>query len=104
MKLKLFSSFLVTMALTWHVATSSYSYVGCFLDDVSDPDLTDATMVFSSSGSDSLTLDTCVEQCRGEGSPFVGLQAGVECHCGQMYGKHGAAVNHAVSKFTWSLK
>ena len=93
---KLFVIF-IAIAVIVQLACASYSYVGCFVDDVSDPDLSDATMVFASSGDDRLTLATCVDQCEAEGSPFVGLQRGVECHCGQVYGQHGAADN-AVSK------
>ena len=93
-----FSRLFLVAAVTWQVATASYSYVGCFLDQASNPDLGDATMVFPSTGDDQLTLATCVEQCRAEGSPFVGLQRGVECHCGQVYGYYGEASNHAVSK------
>ena len=67
---------------------SSYSYIGCFYDVESDPDLDDSQIAFAA---DQLTVDECAFQCRESGSPYAGLHRGSVCNCGDSYGKHGFA-------------
>ena len=66
----------------------SYSYIGCFYDVESDPDLDDSQIAFAA---DQLTVEECAFQCRESGSPYAGLHRGSVCNCGDSYGKHGFA-------------
>ena len=70
------------------LSDASYSYIGCFHDVTSDPDLDDSQIAFAA---DQLTVDECAFQCRESGSPYAGLHRGSVCYCGHNYGKHGYA-------------
>ena len=75
-------------------------YIGCYGDNDGNRDLNDvisddeqASDVDDAAATDVMTVDACIEQCRANGSPYAGLQAGSTCHCGQTYGRYGPSTS-----------
>jgi hypothetical protein len=58
-------------------------YVGCFIDST-DRDLPELDKAIGG-----LSLEVCAAQCRELKAPYFGVQGGVQCRCGQSYGKYG---------------
>ncbi|XP_028394141.1 uncharacterized protein LOC114518361 [Dendronephthya gigantea] len=60
-------------------------YIGCFVDQHPNRDLTKLFTV------NSLTPDSCQSACKERGHVYAGVQYGYLCHCGDAYGKYGEA-------------
>ncbi|KAK1060229.1 hypothetical protein LTR74_012048 [Friedmanniomyces endolithicus] len=63
----------VTSALGWE-------YVGCANDSLSE-----RTFQGSSSGSASMTVETCIASCKAGGFTLAGLEFGSQCYCDNKY-------------------
>ncbi|CAF0949111.1 unnamed protein product [Didymodactylos carnosus] len=59
-------------------------YLGCFIDQTDDRDLT--TFV---DRLDELTSEKCILACQKQNFPYAAVQYGNECRCGAKYGKYG---------------
>ncbi|XP_074649121.1 uncharacterized protein LOC141904433 [Tubulanus polymorphus] len=65
-------------------------YLGCFIDDIDNRDLS----VKYATTSKSMNLRKCLEFCQSSGYSYAGLQNNtkcqkVDCRCGNSYGKYG---------------
>jgi hypothetical protein len=78
------ASFFIYMVLTLDFVCYSIAaqYIGCFKDDISR----DLKLQFTSGNA---TMQQCQQQCKS--SPYFSLQYGVECFCGDSYGRLGRA-------------
>uniref|UniRef100_A0A1I8HTR8 WSC domain-containing protein n=1 Tax=Macrostomum lignano TaxID=282301 RepID=A0A1I8HTR8_9PLAT len=64
---------------------SGVTEVGCYNNNENDRDLPD--LVFTGS----VTIQMCAKMCAERFYKYAALQAGVQCFCGDSYGKHGAS-------------
>jgi len=62
-------------------------YLGCFADDSTSSSTRDLS--FQGLSSYSLTPDTCRKICTTLGYKYAGVQYGIECFCGNSYGRYG---------------
>ena len=67
---------------------SSPGYIGCFIDQHPNRDLTKLFTV------NNLTPGSCRSVCKKKGHVYAGVQYGYLCHCGDGYGKYGEAGEH----------
>ena len=77
-------SYLRFLVLISGLATGTLR-IGCFKDDT-QRDLTGFSMT-----SELLTVELCVDTCRGRGFLFAGLEEGNQCFCGNSVGRYGTA-------------
>ncbi|KAI9813477.1 MAG: hypothetical protein M1827_004153 [Pycnora praestabilis] len=65
--------------------TKGWEYLGCGTDSISDRILTG-----TSSSSDSMTVETCVDTCSSAGYSIAGLEYSSQCYCGNSLPSSGA--------------
>jgi hypothetical protein len=63
--------------------TTSFKYLGCYLDESNDRDMVLMTQ------ESSVTVENCHHTCKDKAFTYFGLQAGDKCFCGNSYGKFG---------------
>jgi len=63
------------------------NFMGCFKDNESR-DISGYTYY-----SEQLTLQSCANKCREKGYKYAAAQYGINCFCGDSYGKYGKATN-----------
>jgi uncharacterized protein YkwD len=66
-----------------HLEGGSFTYLGCFEDDLEQRDLGGGMDIFPN-----LHPAECHSYCRGLGFRVFALQGGRECHCGSTYGRY----------------
>ena len=66
------------------VISASNQYLGCFIDQVGDRDLSLFVGDY-----ERLTPSQCIRTCREQNFPYAAIQYRTECRCDRKYGKYG---------------
>ncbi|XP_014676753.1 PREDICTED: putative tyrosine-protein kinase Wsck [Priapulus caudatus] len=84
-------SFALLFCIICLIASGQASFIGCFQDRADDRDLSYAAFTDLTQ----MTVYKCVKACADYGSKYAGLQAGVNCFCGNTFGRYSRATCNA---------
>ena len=70
-------------------SNATSQYIGCFQDSGDPQGLTDRDLSGFMTNSKDMTIEKCIQICSEKGFKYAGLQYGIQCFCGNSYGKYG---------------
>ncbi|KAK6394058.1 hypothetical protein LTR65_001904 [Meristemomyces frigidus] len=75
-----------TQYFTNEITPLGWAYQGCANDSVSE-----RTFSGASASSDDMTIETCINYCKGKGYSLAGLEYASQCYCDNDYSSSGSA-------------
>ncbi len=74
-------------------ANNKKNYIGCFKDKGNAWGVEGRDLSGFMTESEDMTVEKCIQICSEKGFKYAGLQYGIQCFCGNSYGKYGESTN-----------